>query len=909
MTETMMTGEHAAARDCRGASILGGASPIGSVLRAKSYLLAILLAVAAAASAMAQGSGGSFPDPRGGETVAAWLAAIGADASPNSAAWPLHHRYLEQAAALRDGEIEAWLAESREGGTLAVAGDPETTSRRSRERAASQRRLVDRLGQLESAFWNEVAAALAIDAAPLAVLQARGIRERALDLRIRQRLFAAASAPPADLLELLARLDASPEESRSIREVLADHDQRLTDALRAAMDEELERPARLAAAIAASREAAIAEAEAAALEGRAPRAIEADEAFGEADPVMRSLMDGRGARRILEQQLDSLARLQEVVGAPRLDALLLSLRLVPGDGIANLRRREIEPRLRAGEISSAQAAEVESILADHHRERVRLGLELAREQAKLEESMAWGGGADALDRRREETRADRLRDELLGTLPGRTRERLAAVVDLGEENRDRGGRAADLARGDLPVSIEFGEQAITFTAVAVVATTAAIEGGEIDGEIAGEFAGEFAGPIAISFTSEGGPVMLGNAVSSPRLRAMDAARFAAMLADAAPGDAAAATGEIAEQLRRDTAEAFDAILRELEATLAASRPRGDGGPMIAFSLGGGSAAAIEPVDSALRQCLAADATMFDSLEALLGPAAAERLALWREARVVELLSVAAGLREPSGGHSFTPWEGRHPSIDLLELAFTTVPDAMREPAARASAARQLEAIRRGIEGHWVEQRTLRPALEAARDAVFRTPADGAAAIALGAEQMQALSRAEARRADSDRRVRDCVRAAFEQFERSLPPEAARTFHATMRREAWPDAVPSMPALAGMNAAMRVLAADEAAMASLAEIERRYLAESDRLFARLDALSKPSAAERNGPAGFSPRQMQRWESVAGRLRFLHRELDHATVRQLRGLVGPEHASRIEWPDRTAPQGPTISFFGN
>jgi hypothetical protein len=55
-------------------------------------------------------------------------------------------------------------------------------------------------------------------------------------------------------------------------------------------------------------------------------------------------------------------------------------------------------------------------------------------------------------------------------------------------------------------------------------------------------------------------------------------------------------------------------------------------------------------------------------------------------------------------------------------------------------------------------------------------------------------------------------------------------------------------------------------------------------------------------------MQRWESIAGRLRFRHRELDYETVLALRALVGPEQASRIEWPQGSGASGPTFSFIG-
>ncbi len=878
--------------------------------RSLRTLIATLLAAGTASSAAAQGSGGNFPDPRSGETVAAWLAAVGGDATPESPVWPLHAAYLDRATLLRDGEIEAWLGRSMGGGFLVAGGDLEASAQRSAERSASQRRLVDRLGLLESAFWNEAAAALRLDAAALATLQARGVRERALDLRIRQRLLG--SEPPADLLEVLARLGAGPDEAAAIREVLADHDQRLTDAVGDAMEEELDRPARLAAAIAARaaieasrREAAIAEADAAAREGEAPPAIALEAAFDGDDPVLRSFASDRGVRGIVEQQLDSLERLRTIVGEERLDGLLVSLRLVPGDGIANLLRRRVDPRIRSGEIGSEAAAEIAAIRADHFRERLRIGLAYARGLAATDGAMEFDVAGDLPEVSGAARRMEPLRRELLEELPDRTRGRLASLVDLCEEGRGIEARSAGTDPGDASIAIERGEETasatITFSAVAIVATGIGGEETAIEAEIAT--------PLAITFSGEAGLMMLGDLPSAaPPLAALDASRLAAMFAEAG-GDPGMAP--VAEQLRRDAAESFDAILSELAERLAAAATRRDPGDpagieaILARADGVPSAA----IDAALARGIEADAQMFESLEDLLGSDSATTLARWREARAIELVSIAAGLRGGSGEFSFSPWRGRHASLDLLGLILETVPEVLADPAIAASAMERLREIRRAVEGHWSEQQRLRPALAAARRASFVIPpaaGDGAKAALDG---QQTLARLELQRDDADRRIHRAIRTAIEEFQRSLSPEAARTFHAAVRREAWPDAVPSMPALAAMNEAMRIVQADEAAATALAEIERRYLAESDRLFARLDAFEAGDAAGDAGEFGdFSPRRVQRWESAAGRLRFLHRELDHATVLELRRLVGPDRAGRIEWPSREASGRPTITFFG-
>ncbi len=879
--------------------------------------LAAAIPFIASSLALAQGTGGNFPVPRSGPTVADWLEVVSSDASPTSAVWPLHEKYLEQAAALRDGEIEAWLADGQGLATPFANDDPEAAVRRAKARASAQRRLVERLGQLEANFWNEVAAELALDAERLALLQARGARDRALDLRMRANFMGASE--PVDLLEILAKLDATPEEAAAIRAALPDHDQRLNDALRKAMDEELDRAVKIAESIAARRaaseefQAAVAEeVQAATAEGREPIAI-----APEFDPMMDAMLVGSSSRVIREQQLDSLSRLAGLVSDERLNGLLVTLRLVPGDGMTTFFRNSIEPRIASGEISGEEVAQVESIRVDHFRERVRLGLEYAREDVRSEEVFAMAFAPGDAPPAAPERRVDVLRRELTSTLPERTRERLAGVIDM-ESIAKSGAMVGRTGRGRGPVdgvaSIQIGEaipaQGITFTAVSVVSTLEAVDGAPIEMS--------FSGPIAISFTNEGGMTVLGESGSSaPPLRAMDERRFATMLADA---QVDMTLRDIAEQIRRDAAESFDGIVRELEAALQAEaeRRRQANGVSIELFMVGATDASLPEIDAALSRCLDADRAMFESLEAVLGPDSAETLAMWRDARAIELVSIASGLRGRAAEFSFAPWQGKHASIDALDLAIESVPEAMREGGVRAAAARSLREQRQAVEAYWAEQQAIRPALRAARDAVFNRPPPEPGAIVdpvgAGEESFarhQELAKAEGRREQSDRRVREAIRASLDRLEQAMPPDAGRSFHAAVRRAAWPDVVPSMPALEGMNAAMRIVAADEQAMARLAEIEEAYLVESEALFESLDGLAptQPRRGEGgDGPGGFSPEEMKRWESISGRLRFRHRELDYETVLALRALVGPEQASRIEWSEGRGRQGATFSFIG-
>jgi hypothetical protein len=148
----------------------------------------------------------------------------------------------------------------------------------------------------------------------------------------------------------------------------------------------------------------------------------------------------------------------------------------------------------------------------------------------------------------------------------------------------------------------------------------------------------------------------------------------------------------------------------------------------------------------------------------------------------------------------------------------------------------------------------------------------------------------------------------------VPEDRRAAYLAAVRRAAWPDVVPSMPAVSALETARDLVGDDEPRRLELAESERRYLAESDRLFAMLEELEIPRRRnpENADLGGFSPELMGRWQSLSGRLRFRHGELDFATVRAVRDLVGPEAAARIPWPTagRRAgvPGGATFEFFG-
>ncbi len=880
-----------------------------------AWIAAAVAVIPLAPVASGQGTGGNFPEPRSGSEVSDWLAAISVDPSSAARVWPLHERYLEEVARVRDGEIEDWL-EATGAVEMPFAGG-EDRVKRARDRAAVQRRLYERLGTLESNFWNEAAATLVLGAEQASVLQARGARERALDLRMRRAMFGAAD--PVDVLEILNRLEATPEEAVAIRAALADHDQRLAEELRRAVDRELDRSVRMAENLAAREaemkafsEAAAEEARRAGEEGREVGGIAAPMAI-ELGPDFAEIMGDHSGGPLLQQQVDSLARLQGVIDEERLCVLLVRLRLASGDGMVTFFRNRVEPKIASGEVSAEVAAELAEIRASHFRERLPIALEAARLRGRGVGG-AWNGPGDAGGPQDPVAqRLEMLEKTLSADLPSRTKARVAALVDLGEEAPAGAVRSFRLGGGGPGAAIEvegLPEGAVTFTAVAVTSSLDLGEGGF-----------SFSGPISISFsTDDGGMVFLGGAVSAPPFAAISGDEFTALREDAG---LVGPFAEIAEQIRIDAAERYSAINAELEAALAAKAEAAKGGD----DAGGipffnRPQADLGEIDAALRRCLEADRVMFESFEALLDEAGAERLAKWQDVRTIQLCSIAAGLL---GGGQWLgidafprPWDGAFPEINAWMLARESVPAALESDAVRAVLADHLRRQRQVVEWYWAEVRGLAPAIREARRTAFVPVEVGAGDGLAGGmvmERHRELAKLEARQREARDRVVSGMRGDLVRIERSMPPDQGRTFHAAVRKAAWPDAVPSMPALEGVSMAERLLAEDSAGLARLASMEESYLVESDALFEALDQLAREPAPRRrpdgSAPIGgdFSPDDMRRWESVSGRLRFRHGELDYDTVRKIRELVGPEQADRIAWPARRGgQQGMSFNFIG-
>jgi len=882
-------------------------------------LLVLVLVLAAPGGALAQGTGGRFPNPRAGWIAADWLEAVGVDPARAALARPIHARYLAEVERLRDGEIEQWIV----AGAAASAEpsvDAEERLKRVAARAAAQRRLVERLGQLEDAMWTEVGEAVALDDARLGMLKARGERRRALDMR----LDMLGMGQPVDLLEVIERLECTAEEAALVRERLADHDGRLSETLRAVMDEQINRSIREAEAVVrdvAAREerrrVVEEETRLAKEEGREPRIREALESVPGGDGRVEIALDLGQARGVRLQQVESLARLQGLLADERVAGLLASLGYGPSDPIESFMREKVDATIARGAVSAEVAAALAEARAAYHRERLDLMLRIAREEASGPVTMEWTVGEDGQQVPPADwTRRQEMQMRLSGALPQEAQDRVLAILGEGGE-----GGEGDAARREVLAGrqgVVAGEGGITFTGGISIAV-ATSDGVELEG-VPAMGGAMVAMPISVSAMSievgEGGVIRMVPQAFAPPLRGFDAAAFARMLTELGVADEMRI---VAEQIRLDAESEIAAIVRE-----AAEAPQDPSAVEVGFLDMGPDVAVL---DAALGRALAADAAMFDALVALLGEESAERLAPWRDWRIVELVAATAGLRGDDGslarrGLFVAPWEGSFASIDVPGIVRQVAPRALEDPAVDEVLVEHLRRWRPAVEGYWAQMRSVMPSILETRRALFapRQPTvatateDPAEFARKAGERHRELFTLEEALPKSRRAMSTLMREELARVEAALPDDAARSFHAAARRAGWSDAVPEMSALEAMNSAMRILAADEAAMARLAAIEEGYLERSDEIFAMLDLLAADPPRRARPAQGASPwgrlssEGATRWESVVGRLQFRHRELDDSTIEELRGLVGPEHARSIRGASIEPSRVRTIFFGG-
>ncbi len=835
-------------------------------------------------AAAAQGTLGTFADPRSGPQVEAWLADEGLSAEAIEKAWPIHAAYLVAAAWLRLGVIEGWLGGWRAtdaGGETLVADHLRTQIVEAKSRLDRKRRLAARLAELEDRLWAELAIATEMPAESLARLQSRGQRTRAGTPRLRMHLYGGGDGGgPLDSAGILARLRLDPERAAMARARLAGHDEAmglLLSGLSFAIEEErirqLESSIRQLELGVAMQEAFEAEAAAANAEGRPPRfeeihRVQHAELMRLANAANRSVQEA--ALAIHRQQMTAVRSLWEILEPS--ERLRLAGLLGVRDDYEPLWPR-IEADRRRGEISPEAAARIERIREAYLERTSSLALELGT----LRES-GWNFVVDADGHPQPPPAFERMNElyaEIWGDSPTRMLRELSAVVDivplLADLMMERGMTRSEAER-----------------AAKAYASHVAGEG---DAEAEAEAAREAEQAMADWLLAMQSLPPIGEA-----------------MLEAIGEDLGIADGQraVAAELAADAAMEQAAILARFAEASAAARAADDGGSPDARSL----ELPPERAEAMLREQLQVDETLLRGLAAAAGADDA-KLQLWIDWRHADALAFASGARPRRDGSAAMgmgdamPWEGGYAGVDAVAVLLAESPMALRDEAVRRAVAEHLGRIRTVHQGHWestrrnlAEQRSLSRAMWG--DAVEE--AGDEAAIAAQQEQLMSLHEqhrtVQARVAEERARLARLMRADLDLLLASLRPSLGRSVQAGIRRAAWPDAVEAMPGIEAINLAesIAIEEADEARIVEIAAFANRYRARSEALFAMLDELARENERTRRSAASRDEAERAmawRWWGTAGRLAFRHRELDFEAFRTMRAIGGPGHADRFAW----------------
>lgn len=194
-------------------------------MRRITPIIVVLLAIARAASG--QGTDFVLPDPITSEDVSRYAAAMDISPQQRIAIDELHARYLDEFGALRDGEIESFLRESR-AMMMQFMFNPDADE--ARKALATHDRLLDDVVRIDESFFNQLTTLLSSDQ----LGQLPRVRERRERERHRVGLTGlmtrANQGARADLAEMLVNVDYT-DNLDVVDPMLREYENRLTPAL------------------------------------------------------------------------------------------------------------------------------------------------------------------------------------------------------------------------------------------------------------------------------------------------------------------------------------------------------------------------------------------------------------------------------------------------------------------------------------------------------------------------------------------------------------------------------------------------------------------------------------------------------------------------------------------------------
>jgi len=852
--------------------------------RCGGLLAAILLLVAPVA--LGQGTEGTFPAPRGGAEIDAWLDDAGVPAEGRDGIFGIHARYLAEVERLRDGEVEAWLRSQPLPWSSGDVAHLRAKVEAAVARIESQRRLTGRLDALEERLWDEVAATTGVPDEAVRAMRERGRLRRISDFG-GMPMYGQARA--ADVAALVAAAKATRSEAARIREALAGHDAALLRILEeqrgVALDAELEQATsqlEQAEAMQETNRLFQEEMQAAAAEGREPRTQEIYEARSVA---WRPEMGGDRAMnllraRMIRLQLDAVRAVEPIVGDPSRSAAVFA---AAGIGHHEMEDffRAFEEMGRTGELAPDKVEAVAGLKARAIAGNLPRQMEIAELMARRFE-LPDGGWGQLADGTYGQTPEGREIDERMMELQGgdAQEEPMQVIVDLG---RIVGTRTFAEVMRSWGTARGMPEQMLEPMIDQLVA---GIEAGAINAEAMQR---EF---------------MRRMWTSPPAWKVIDEPMLEAILDDLA------VEGEmrlVARQLIDDGAPRFAAAIAE---TAAETGLPEDLDPMdlepqelMRRQLGGVDAGQLAAHDAGLRRVLAADEAFFDDLAEVLGESASDALRPWRAVRRSQLTAACdAGPMDHMMSWPWDqPWLGQFGSIDLFVTAERSIPDSLRSPAVRAAFAASAERIAALQEQRWRALQALQPARaegmassvalhEEFALAEAEDEAVGEAAMARIRESQQRMQEVEAELERWQKSIPEAVREDLPRLQAVLDAESARMFRRAVLLEAWRRDVGEMPGRDSITSARAKAEAsgDAARVAELDALAATYDETLGRLLEILWATGEDlrlqdsrSLAGGEDAVVVDPVDTSRWWSSAlGRVKFRVGEADFAAARGAR-----------------------------
>ena len=832
--------------------------------------------------AAAQGTEGSFPSPRGGAEIDAWLDDAGVPEAGRDAIFEIHARYLAEVERLRDGEVEAWMRAKPNAwmNSLDVA-QMQAKVEQSLARIEQQRRLAARFDAMEERLWAEIGSTTQVPDDVLGSLRDRGSLRRLSDLGgvASRRHFSQAQA--ADVAALIAAAKATPAEAARIREALAGHDRTLVKLLEEDRDlalgrerRQASRQLRMAESMAETQRFVQEEMDAAREENREPRAQEIYEArnaeINGFDGGEQEI--GQLNARLTRLQLAAVRAIEPIVGDPLRTARVLSAAGVGYDGMDEFFGM-FEEMGREGELSPAKIEALADLKARSVAANLPQRMEIAELMARRQElpNGGWGQLPDGTYGQSPE--AEEIDQRMMELQGGESQQQqMQMVVEIG---RLIGSKTfADVMR-------KWGRKQGMPEAMLepmIAQLVAGIEAGAIDAEAMQK---EF---------------MRSMWSAPPTWKVIDEPMLEAILDDLA------VEGEmrlVAKQLIEDGAPRFAAAIEETSAETALPEDL-DPEAMFMQRMGGAGAEQIAAFDAGLRRVLAADEAFFDDLVGVLGEQVAEPLRPWRAVRRAQLIGACdAGM---GGGMARFFWMypsiGQFDSIDLFVVAQEAIPEAMRNPAARAAFAAQAERIAALQGDRWRALSALQPehakliADSMATQQAFQTAMDRDQPIGEAESQRQRENQARMQELEQQlerwrKAVPEAIREDLARLQAVLDAESASAFRRAVLLEAWGRELGELKAREAIDAAQAKAerSGDAARLAELDAIEASYDDATGRL---LELLWKTSQEirEQGSPGdvefeeGVVPIDTSTWwPSASGRAKFRLGELEFATMREM------------------------------